>query len=357
MNNIDKGLDKIHNSVASIYSYADANREKISKDLINGFLLLIIFAIFGCFDFISLKFEFSYLITVSYWTRTISKAIAGVCACNIGINLSWDREIEKDEELKRQSEKYITLSKLKDQVSFNYFVVNFYNVREKKKAYVDFINRKIYRLNKHARNKDKLLYTAHSEIDLKQEELDDMRKHNRYCKKLAELEQLRTEEYINANIDNLFVKYKPIDPIIFELELDCKGRYHNKVVSGSVQSGKVKKTSSVFVSMLCVSMALTSIAMDTSATILQQQLRSFWYYLLTCCEDVGVVLWQMFRGLLSSRNIISKEMTLPLVNRNEILTEYVEWSAKEENKEICKKSKTMIILEQIEKETKNETMA
>ena len=47
---------------------------------------------------------------------------------------------------------------------------------EKKKAYINKINKKLYWLDKFARNKDKLLYSYKSQDEKKNEEIEEQKK-------------------------------------------------------------------------------------------------------------------------------------------------------------------------------------
>lgn len=319
---ISKGLYKTDRAIDKIVSYTNTNKELIKKDAINAVLLLVIFGVFGCFDFVNMSFNFARLVDIAYWTKTLTKTIAGICAFHIGINFSWDREIIKDVALEENSKKYSRLIKLKEQKSFNKFIIDVFNPREKKRAYVSQINRKIYLLDKVAKNKDKVLYSSDGNEELKAK--------SKYCVRRAELEKLKSDEYIEKNFDSIVVKYTYVDPIIFDLEIDCKGTYKGYKVKGSVAVGKAKKTASTVASMLMISMFTASLMINPNTEEFVEQLSSFWYWLITCCADVGIIIWKVMQGFASSRKIISEELTTPLAKRNEILMEYIDWCA--ENK-------------------------
>lgn len=321
----NRGVDGGYNVIGKFISYASNSREKITKQIINSFLLIIIFAIFGCFDFLTMSFHFEYIITSSYWTRVISKSIAGVCAYNIGINLSWDRELEKDTILHENAIKYERLNKLRDSETFNHYVIDIYNIKEKKKAYISKINRQLYLLDKVAKNKDKLLYSYKSDDEKKNKELELQKSKNLYCIKRKELEELKSDKYIAANLDSINVRYNFVDPIIFDLELDGKSTYQGIKVKGSVASGRARSTLTVLMGMLGVSMFITSIGLDANQEQFVDNVTAFWHYLLTCAEDVGIILWQTLRGVFGSRKIISSEITQPLIGRNQVLMEYIQY--------------------------------
>ena len=321
----NKGVDAGYNAIARITNVASGNSEKIGKTIINTILLIIICAIFGCFDFLTMSFHFEYLSNVAFWTKVITKSIAGICAYNIGVNLSWDRELEKDILLKENAEKYERLNKMKDNKSFNKYIVEVFNPEEKKKAYISFINKKLYWLDRFSTNKSKLLYSLNSEDENKQKELDIARSKNRYCIKRKELEELKSEDYINKNLDSISVKYAYVDPIIFDMDIDGKSTYRGVKVKGSTTRARAKKTSSVMLSMIGVSAFLTSVGLDANQEQFENQVVAFWHYVLTCAEDVGIILWKVLGGIFASRKMIDSEITRPLVDRNMILTKYLEW--------------------------------
>lgn len=321
----NKGVDAGYDALARITSVAGSNSEKIGKTVVNGILLVIIFAVFGCFDFLTMSFHFEYLANVAFWTKVITKAIAGICAYNIGVNLSWDRELEKDLLLIENAKKYERLNKLRDNKSFNKYIVEVFNREEKKKAYVAYINRKLYWLDKFAFNKSKLLYSLTSDIPEKQQEIELERSKNRYCVKRKELESLKTDEYIERNLDSISVKYAYVDPIVFDMDIDGKSVYKGVKVKGSTTKARAKKTSSVMLSMICVSAFLTSIGLDANQEQFENQMVAFWHYVLTCAEDVGVILWKVLSGIFASRKMINSEITRPLVDRNMILVNYLDW--------------------------------
>ena len=358
-----KVIDTFNHSVDSGYdiigkfiSYANSSREKITKQIVNSILLLIIFAIFGCFDFLTMSFHMEYLGTANYWTRVISKSIAAVCAYNIGINLSWDRELEKDLILRENADKYQRLNRLRDNETFNAYVIDIYNPNEKKKAYISKINRQLYWLDKVAKNKDKLLYSYKCDDTDKMKEIELQRSKNWYCVKRKELEQLKSEEYIKENLDSINVRYNFVDPIIFDLELDGKSSYQGVKVKGSVYSGRIRSTFSVLIGMIGISMFISSIGLDASQEQALEQMTAFWHYLLTCAEDVGIIIWQTLRGIFGSRKLISSEITQPLIGRNQVLMSYIQW-CNDNHIETSKSKKIYDKLVEIEEKEKEESEA
>ena len=305
-------IDTTHNLI----SYANSNRNKISKIVINSILLFIIFAIFGCFDFVNFTIDITLLANWKYWTQVFTKTLGGAIAFNIGINLMFDHEIESDLVLAEQREKYRNLNDKKDQTTFNYYVTNVFNKQEKKKAYKDKINRKIYWLNKFSTNKSKLLYSSDKE---------DEKAKSKYCIKRKELEELKSDEYIEKNLDSIIVRYNMVDPIVFELEIDGSRSYRGVKTKGDVNFGRARLTSGVVLGMILISMIITSIVLAPDQQQFENQMVRFGHYVASCATDTGIILWQAFRGMINARKLVSQELTEPFAGRNMVLDSYFQW--------------------------------
>lgn len=322
-------VSEMSSAISRAISLAQSKREFIGKQVVNGFLLFIILLVFGCLDFVNLSFHIEYLTTLSYWSTILSKVIAGVCAFNIGINIMWETELKKDQILADAIIMYERLMTYK-QVDFEYYVMQIFNPQEKTKAYIAQINRKIYFLNKVSKAKSRLLYS--SEIPLNAEnydervkELNERKAKDKYCIKRQELEDLKNPEFIKKNLDGLKVRYHSVDPSVFELEVDGSAKYHGLKTVGNVNSGKIKASSNVVIGMIGISMFLTAVGLDINQQQFEDQMVAFFHYLLKCAEDVGIVLWQLLRGMLKTRSIVSGELTQVYVGRNKVLTDYLEW--------------------------------
>lgn len=323
-------ISNVNDSVYDTISLASSKKEYFVKQAINTALLFIILLVFGCLDFARLKWHFEYLVEPSYWGTILSKTIAGICAFNIGINLMWEVEIKKNKTLGKAIKLYNHLISFKDDKDFDYFITNVFNPAEKKKAYISQINRQIYFLNRVARRKDKLLYSSEipedtEDYENKVEELKQRKLNNKYCIKRQELEDLKSEEYIDKNINSINVNYQVVDPIVFSLEIDGSVKITGVKTKGNITVGKVKASTSVAIGMVGFSMFLTSFGLELNQEEFANQMVRFWHYLLKCVTDVGIVLWQTYRGMLNSRKIISSEYTQPYVGRNKVLIDYYNW--------------------------------
>ena len=311
-------ISDVGDTVSRAVSIANNKKELIFKQFINVSLLFVILVVFGCLDFATLSFHFEYITTASYWATVGSKVIAGMCAFNIGINMMWEAELKKNAVLAELIEKYNDLITRK-QIDFEYYVVHVFNPNEKTKAYISQINRKIYWLNKFSRARDRLLYSS----DLKENE--EKKKHNRYCIKRQELEDLKKEDFIKKNLDGLKVKYYEVDPVVFDLEIDGSPAVKGVKTKGNAMNERVKATTSMVMGMIMFSMFITAFGLEANKEIFEEQMVAFWHYLLKCVEDVGIILWQVSRGMLRTRKIISSSLTEPYAGRIKVLTDYLEW--------------------------------
>ena len=112
---------------------------------------------------------------------------------------------------------------------------------------------------------------------------------------------------------------------MFELEIDGSGTYKGIKIRGDVRLGRAKLTSSVIVGMVGFSMIITSIVLAPDQQEFANQMVRFWHYALSFCADIGIILWQLFRGMLNARKLVSQELTEPLVGRNFVLDSYYQW--------------------------------
>ena len=312
------GISKINDLIVGATAVASSRRESIIKQTMNGILLFIIFAIFGCLDFATLTFHYEYITTASFWGTVGTKTIAGICAFNIGINFMLDAEIARNAVLQELIVKYNALKERK-QIDFEYFVNRIFNREEKKKAYISQINRRINLVNRFSRRKDRLLYSS----DLPENQ--ELKKKNRYCRIRKELEELKSDEYIEKNIDSLYVRYYEVDPSVFELEIDGSPTIRGVKTKGSLTTGRVKATSSMVMGMVLVTTFFTAFGLEADKEVFEDQMTAFWHYFLKAAEDLFIILWQAFQGMLRVRKIVSQQYTEPYAGRVTVLTRYLEW--------------------------------
>lgn len=159
------------------------------------------------------------------------------------------------------------------------------------------------------------------------------KKRSHYCRKRAELEELKSDEYIKKNLDSIAIKYYEVDPAIFELEINGAQKSNGVKVTGNITVGRIKESSTIILSMLAISMLTTSFGLTASKEEFENNMIAFWHYCLKAVEDVGVVCWQFFNGTLRARKIVSSQLTQPYAGRNAVLQDYINWRKETNAKE------------------------
>lgn len=312
-----EGVKAVNDAFERTTSLISSKRETIFKQIINAILVFIILLVFGCLDFATVRFHYEYMTDLSYWYQIITKTIASICGLNIGINFMYDLEIKKDEILALNKERYENLNKYKDN-DFDYFVEQIYNVTMKIRNYIAEINMKIFKLNRRSKPSDRILYSDPNVTE--NEKLN-----NKYCVRRKELEVLKSDEYIQKNIASLPIKFKGINPTIFELEIDGTKEIQTTKVSGSVNVGRAKTSASVIAGIVGLSMLTASFSLEANKEQFENQVIAALHYTLKAVTDIGIVLWQIINGMLRTKGIISSQITVPYANRVKVLLEYYHW--------------------------------
>lgn len=317
---IEKGVADATNKIGEASNYVtdlvSSKRQFVIKQVTNVFLLLVILIVFGCFDFLHLKFHYEYLLDQNYWVDIVIKAIADICSYNIGVNFIIDDVIKRNIQLVNLKYQYERLNEVK-QEDFQEFIDE-YNKEQKALAFKSYINHKIYLLNKFSRKSDRLLY---SRVDCRSGYVG----RNRYCKKRHELEQMKTDEFIHANIDSLEAPYKDVDAAIFELEINGTEKIVQNKVTGSLARGRTIASVSTMFGVIAFAMIIKPVALDPSKQEFVDGAVAAANYAVSIASDIGIIIWQFTRGILGTHKIVSNQMTVPLAERVKILKRYYEW--------------------------------
>lgn len=330
MNALNKYNEIANNATDRFTSLFAANKEKLFRTVTNVILTIVVLAVFGCFDFVRMEWAWEKVLTYAYWTKVCSKTIAAICCFNIGINFNWESALSTFYVLKESISTYESLIKDKDDEHFEYYVNQVYNRESKKRAWINKINREIYRLDRWAKNSDKLLYTSRIPEGVeyykeKCEALEAKKTTNKYCIKRKELEILKSEAYISENLDSITVKYSKVNPAAFEMDINGKVVDEDNKVTGNVNLGRTKATANVIWGVVLITSITTAIAVSYDQEELVNNVQAFWYYLMSTMVDIGLVAWNLFRGTMACKSIIEEQIHRPYVNRNKVLKGFISW--------------------------------
>jgi hypothetical protein len=116
---IEKGVAGVTQTVANatdiLGDLVSSKRQFIIKQITNAILLIVILLVFGCFDFLHLKFHYEYLIDGNYWVNIAIKTVADICAYNIGVNFIIDDVIKRNQTLTILKKQYDELNEVKQE--------------------------------------------------------------------------------------------------------------------------------------------------------------------------------------------------------------------------------------------------
>lgn len=308
---LESGLAKVSDYTSYASDMASSKKEFIIKQSVNIVLLLVILLAFGCFDFLHLKFHYEYLLDGHYWSSIVLKTVADICAYNIGINMIVDEVIKRNKVLGKLKYIYENLNQYKED-DFNDFIYEF-NREQRIIAYKNKITHKIYKLGKRAKLSDKIEYNKNPNSD------------NKYCVKRKQLEYLKSEDYINNNADALDVNYKDVEAAVFDIEINGAQKIVQNNVTGSIGKGRLIASTTAASGIILFSVFANSFSLAPNQEEFENQMVAAINTALRIATDIGIIIWQFFRGVLSTHGIVSKQVTIPLEERVKILKKYYLW--------------------------------
>lgn len=175
------------------------------QSLTNVVLVLMILVLLGVNSFV--LFQFTGNID---WGRIILRALLVLLTVLFVSNLVIDYQKRNNKQLAEEMEKSKNSEKVLDE-DFDEFIVE-ENLANKRKKYIESIQRKIDKLDKRAKQEDKQLYFIKEDklSDEEKAELAERRKNNAYYQKRIALLYERSNEFIDQHLLSLNVKYDEI---------------------------------------------------------------------------------------------------------------------------------------------------
>ena len=278
---------------------------------------ILLLVIIGTFQFISLGCDVSKLLEPNFYLTLAYRCVLVFMAYYIANNLVYDKCINS-EQIKNAFYKFKELNKLKDS-NFPEFL-KLYNEKLKKEAFRDKINNEIIKLqNKIGKSKNK-------------------RRIQRLNSAIYEKKKLLTDEYIDANIDFIRVKYYHVlesDFVSTEL-LENTERHktrtdYNTVLFKSI----IKKVLPYIMTSLVLGMTITNSLNNPTSEVI-----------INLVSDLVIICMRTIQGLYDAQKIIDSAYLIPYTNKVEILKEYLNWNS---NNPASKASKILNYIEQEEK--------
>ena len=283
------------------------NRTNILKNALSTILLILILIVEGCFNFLTFEFNVNLLLNVGFWIKIGVKILllnlVKIWVMSIFLNVA--RIKNADLRYNKLVNERLLQSKDND---FPSWVENNENRDIRIEFFKAKISRKLIKLEKYAKSKDRMLYYSDNE---------HMKIINKYCIKRKELEYLVSDEYINNNINYLDVKGCPkIDVAVF----DCPVTSDNLTTKYQLSA---KTKSAIFTSLLVASIMFFVIQTIWNSIELFRNDESLLVVLSSLIMDAVFIIWQGLTGINTAFNIIESQEVLPYVNRNRILEKYL----------------------------------
>jgi hypothetical protein len=284
------------------------NKDSLLKNLLSSLIIFAIFFIEGCFNFLTLKFSFEKTAEVTFWIAIGTRCALMVLVKSLAMLIFLDIARKKNNNLLAERTKNEKLMKLKDS-DFSSYIETVKNPQIKIEAWKLKINKKLIRLERFSKHKNRALYYK-SKLD---ETLDVSK--NKYCIKRKRLEHMLSEEYIQQNAQCLDVKCKQIDAAGFNVPVNIKcsdDKYQIFAKTKSAILGSLFIASSWLFIMQIIKEAMS---FDWSESIPLA-------VIIGLLLDLVFLVYQFFMGIIDSFKLIDEQEVFPYSNRNRILEEY-----------------------------------
>ena len=294
------------------------HRTTILKNTFSVLLLILILVVEGCFNFLTFEFKTERLLSLGFWTNIATKVVLLVLVkmwvMSIFIDVARNKNLDLDF-VRKLNEK---LMETKDN-NFPRWIENVENVEITIEFYKRKMNKKIAKLERKAKMKDRMMYFSNDEI---------IKKRNKYCIKRAELDYLISDEFINDNIAWLDIKGQPrIDSAVF----DCP--INNDNINKKYQLSARTKTA-IFATLLSACFITLITQTIWNSIEMSNSQASALVIVAGLIMDLIFIGWQGLTGMSSAFTIVEQQEILPYVNRNRILEKYLYYKNPDNVKEV-----------------------
>lgn len=293
-------------------------------------IIVFILILLGAFDAFALK-KSENLGDVSYWLHAFTRITAYALATVLGIRIGYPKFKDNCEDLKNALEYNRRLIVLRGS-DFQEFI-NEVNVETKKLAWKNYINKKLAKLDRKSPNFFPLYYESKDENGNRSSEFFKgikpkwlaekvRRKADKYCETRETLESLIEDEYINANIQILNVKY----PIVYKSDFDfVEGNsmeYRAYQTRSKNMQAKARTVGNSLILTLIITLVLGGIALDFNQAIAQEQVVGVVSAAINSIIDISIVLFRVGNGISSCEKIVRSEDLRAVVDKNELMVLY-----------------------------------
>lgn len=290
-------------------------------------LLVFILTLLGSmWDWTHLTFSLAQIKTIDFWSETFIKSAQYSIALIGGIIYSIARLEVSSKDYFDELDVYRQWLKFKMD-SFSKYINRFLNPSIKKEKIKQSIDKKLYRLDKHSKDYCKLNFQ--DAIDSGQMDNYPFKdeKARKYYIRRCELERLKSDDYIDKNIDSINQAYPAVNEHVFTPYLNVGASEDEKwkVENQTARDVSIKgSTKFVLVTMITVLMGLFLIQPSTNELL--EQANGWIVVMIKYIIRIGMIVGNLVYGLWTGKKIFENNYIMVLQNRTRILKDYVNWT-------------------------------
>lgn len=290
----------------------------VLKNVLAYTIILLVFIVEGCFNFVELEFHIEYFSQIEFWASIFFRVALLVAVRSAAMLIFLDIARAKNIDLleaKNLNKKYM---KLKGE-DFPKYIDTVENPEIKARAWREQVNRTLAKLEKKAKPEDRILYFK------KDDDYNLQKEDNDYCKQRKLLEEQLSDAYIKENIDSLVVrkKYPIISAAVFSLPVGVSDLNKQYQITAKTKSAVI---GSIAVSAMLALISQTIVKALGSNPTDVYMLGVF----ISIITDLIFIIVQFWSGIMGAFSKIQSEEVTPYVNRNEILERYLYWKSPED---------------------------
>jgi hypothetical protein len=257
-------------------------------------------------------------------------------------NLVIDYQKRNNEQLKEEMQKSKNSEKILDE-DFDEFLIDV-NIQNKRRKYIETIQRKIDKLDKKASQEDKQLYFIR-EDKLGEEELaklKELRKTNEYYKQRISLLYQRSDEFIDQHLLSLNVEYDEIHMSDLKVYSDM----YNE--SDAIKIREVETRTRLIAPRLGISMVFAIFLSLIAIQLAEDVTIATW---IAIGLDMLLVLANVSFGISVGNGTIDQSWISYFVKKNNLYVNYFQWSRKNGKAD----GKVLKLIDMINKESEIQT--
>jgi cell division protein FtsL len=285
------------------------------QTLTNIVLVLMILILLGVNSFV--LFQFTGDID---WGRIFLRALLVLLTVLFVSNLVIDYQKRNNKQLAEEMEKSKNSEKVLDE-DFDEFIVE-ENLANKRKKYIEKIQKQIDKLDKKAKQEDKQLYFIKEDklTDDEKAELSERRKNNKYYQKRMALLYERSNDFIDQHLLSLNVKYDEIHMADLKVYADMYNQ------SDAIKIRETETKARLIAPRLMVSLIFAVFLSLIAIQLAEDISAATW---IAIGLDLLLVITNVSFGISVGNGTIDMSWISFFVRKNSLYIKYFQWSRKQ----------------------------